>query len=286
MNSTQHEPLFYDPMQAVWGDEETAAVLRTVGRVIKRCRERRAMTQAELGTAIGYSEEQVSAVERGRRAPKLQFLEAAERVLDAGGVIIGLQEDVDDVRYPKKIRDLRNLEAQAVEICCYVNSVIHGLLQTPDYARALYSSRRPAFTEEEVERLVTARLARQDIFDRRPMPVLSFVLEEAALRRPLGGRIVMRNQLEYLLEVGQQRNVDIQVMPTDTDDHAGLSGSIQLMRLREGNTVAHTEAQLTSHLMSHPKQVQILDARCGIIRSQALTPAKSLTVIKKVLAEA
>lgn len=285
MESMGQEQLLYDPMQAVWGDEETAAVLRTVGRVIKKCRERRGMTQAELGTAIGYSEEQVSAVERGRRAPKLQFLKGAERVLDAGGVIIGLQEDVEEVRYPKRIRDLRNLEEQAVEICCYADAVVHGLLQTPDYAKALYESRRPAFNEEEVERLVTARMARHEVFDRRPTPVLSFVLEEVTLRRPLGGRMVMRNQLEHLLEVGQRRNVEIQVMPMDTDDHAGLSGSIQLMRLKEGNTVAHTEAQLTSHLMSHPKQVQILDARYGIIRSQALTPSKSLTVIKKVLGE-
>ncbi|MEU6479974.1 helix-turn-helix transcriptional regulator [Streptomyces sp. NPDC047017] len=285
MDATEQGQLIDDPMEVTWGDEETAAVLRTVGRVIKKCRERMGLTQAELGLAIGYSEEQVSAVERGRRAPKLQFLKEAERVLDAGGVIIALQQDVEEVRYPKRIRDLRNLEAQAVEICCYADAVIHGLLQTPDYAQALYSSRRPVFSEEEVERLVTARMARHEIFDRQPMPVLSFVLEEVALLRPLGGRMVMRNQLEHLLEVGQRRNVEIQVMPTNCDDHAGLAGSIQLMRLHEGNTVAHTEAQLTSHLMSHPKQVQIVDARYGIIRSRALTPRKSLAFIEKVLGE-
>ncbi|MFQ6143474.1 helix-turn-helix domain-containing protein [Streptomyces seoulensis] len=283
MDSTEQSQLIFDPMEAVWGDEESAAVLRTVGKVIKKCRERRGLTQAELGKAIGYSEEQVSAVERGRRAPKPQFLTGAETVLDAGGVIITLQEDVEEVRYPKRIRDLRKLEAQAVEICGFANSVIHGLLQTPDYARALYESRRPAFSEEELEHLVTARMARKEVFDRRPMPILSFVLEEVTLRRPLGGRMVMRNQLERLVDVSQRRNVEVQVMPTDTDDHSGLGGSIQLMRLKEGNTVAHTEAQLTSHLMSHPKQVQILDARYGIIRSQALTPRKSLTLIKEVL---
>ena len=94
------------------GDEESAAVLRTVGKVVKMCRERKGLTQAELGAAIGYSEEQVSSVERGRRAPKGQFLEAADQVLGAGGLIAGLRKDVEEARYPKKVRDLAKLEAE------------------------------------------------------------------------------------------------------------------------------------------------------------------------------
>ncbi|WP_439948641.1 helix-turn-helix domain-containing protein [Streptomyces sp. BBFR109] len=276
---------FGDAMEAGWDDEESAAVLRTVGRIIKKFRERAGLTQAELGAAIGYSEEQVSSVERGRRAPKGQFLLDADRVLNAGGVIAELKKDVEEARYPKKVRDLRKLEGEAVEICSYAHSVIHGLLQTPEYARALYGTRRPVFSEVELERLVAARLARQDIFDRQPAPVFSFVLEEVTLRRPLGDRMVMRNQLEHLIAVGERRNVEIQVTPTDTADHAGLNGSIQLLRLKEGDTVAHSEAQLISSLLSHPKEIQILEARYGIIRAQALTPRKSLTVIKEVLGE-
>ncbi|MFF3897756.1 Scr1 family TA system antitoxin-like transcriptional regulator [Streptomyces sp. NPDC001812] len=138
-------------------DEESAAVLRTVGRVIKMCREREGMTQAGLGTAIRYSEEQVSSVERGRRAPTESFLEAADRVLDAGDLISGLKNDVEKARFPKKVRDLAELEAEAVEICAYDNSVVNGLLQTEEYLRAVFGSRRPAFSEDEVDRLVTAR---------------------------------------------------------------------------------------------------------------------------------
>ncbi|MET8948295.1 helix-turn-helix transcriptional regulator [Streptomyces sp. NPDC004542] len=266
-------------------DEESAAVLRTVGKVVKMWRELRGLTQAELGTAIGYSEEQVSSVERGRRAPKAQFLEAADRVLDAGGMIAGLKKDVEEARYPKKVRDLAKLEGEAVELCAYANSVVHGLLQTPDYARALYGMRRPPFTEEEMDRRVAARMGRQEIFDRDPAPVFSFVQEEVTLRRPLGGRMVMRKQLERLLEVGQRRNVEIQVMPTDREDHAGLDGSLQLLRLKGGDTVAHNEVQLTSRLISLPKEIQIFEVRFGIIRAQALTPRESLAFIEKVLGE-
>ncbi|BFO16710.1 helix-turn-helix transcriptional regulator [Streptomyces sp. KM77-8] len=266
-------------------DEESAAVLRTVGRVIKMCREREGLTQAGLGAAIRYSEEQVSSVERGRRAPAEEFLEAADRVLEAGGLLSGLKNDVAKARFPKKVRDLAKLEEEAVELCAYANHVVHGLLQTPEYTRAIYGMRRPPYTEEQVDELVEARLARQRIFEQQPAPVFGFVQEEVTLRRPLGGKMVMRKQLERLLEVGQRRNVEIQVLPTDREDHAGLAGALQLLRLKEGATVGHIEVQLISRLLSDPKEIQILEIRYGIIRAQALTPRESLAFIEKLLGE-
>ncbi|MFJ3982411.1 helix-turn-helix domain-containing protein [Streptomyces fungicidicus] len=267
-------------------DEESAAVLRTVGRVIKMCREREGMTQAGLATAIRYSEEQVSSVERGRRAPAEEFLEAADRVLEAGGLISGLKKEVEKARFPKKVRDLAKLEAEAVEICAYDNSVVNGLLQTEEYLRAVFGSRRPAFSEDEVDQLVTARLTRQEII-RGPHAgtAFSFVHDEAALRRPVGGRMILRRQLERLLEVGQMRNVDIQVLPLDSEDNSGLDGPFHLLRLKDGATVGHSDIQLVSRLTSDRREIQILELRYGIIRAQALTPRKSLAYIQKLLGE-
>ncbi|MFE9612984.1 helix-turn-helix domain-containing protein [Streptomyces sp. NPDC006012] len=267
-------------------DEESAAVLRTVGKVVKMWRERKGLTQADLGTAIGYSEEQVSSVERGRRAPKSQLLETADQVLEAGGMIAGLTKDVERARYPKKVRDLAKLEAEAVEICAYDNSVVNGLLQTEEYLRAVFGARRPAFSEEEVERLVAARLARQTIIDTKQMiPAFGFVHDEATLRRRVGGRMVLRRQLERLLEIGQMRNVEIQVLPLDREDNAGLGGPFHLLRLREGTTVGHNEVQRTSRLISEPKEIQILELRYGVVRAQALPPQDSMAFIEKVLGE-
>jgi hypothetical protein len=104
--------------------------------------------------------------------------------------------------------------------------------ESAEYARAIYGMRRPPYTEEHVDGLVEARLARQKIFDQQSAPVFSFVQEEVTLRRPLRGRIVMRKQLERLLQVGRRRNVEIQVLPTDREDHAGLAGALQLLRLK------------------------------------------------------
>ncbi|MFJ5268552.1 helix-turn-helix domain-containing protein [Streptomyces sp. NPDC088358] len=272
-------------MDVTANDDDSAAVLRTVGKVIKMWRERAALKQSELGTAIGYSEEQVSSVERGRRAPRRQFLEAADQALGAAGMIAGLAKDVEEARYPKKVRDLAKLEGESVEICAYGNTVVHGLLQTEEYARALYGMRRPLYAEDEMERLVAARLARQEVFTQQPPPIFSFVQEEVTLRRPLGGRMVMRRQLEHLLDIGRRRNVEIQVMPTDREDHAGLAGSLHLLKLREGDTVGHNEVQLTSRLISNPKETQVLEIRYGIIRAQALTPRDSLAFIEKALGE-
>lgn len=271
--------------EAAWEEDETAAVLKTVGKLVKLFRERAGMTQAELGAAIGYSLELVSSVERGRRVPQPEFLSKADEVLNAGGVLAAMQKDVAEARYPKKVRDLAKLETNAVELSLYANHNMHGLLQTEEYAHALYEMRCPALPEEEVERHVAARMARQEIITRARPPMLNFVLEEVLLRRPLGGKDCLRRQLEHLLEIGRLRHVNVQVMPTDRPDHAGLGGPMELIKLREGGSVGHTETQLTNRVISKPQEVQILEIRYGIIRSQALAPRESLAFIEKLWGE-
>jgi transcriptional regulator with XRE-family HTH domain len=271
--------------QQSW-DDESGAVLRAVGRQLKAWREAAGLRQAELGTAIGYSEEQVSSVERGRRAPKEAFLVRTDDVLGAGGKISAMQRDVEEARYPRKIRDLAKLEAEAVELGAYNNHTLHALLQTEEYTRAMFGMRRPLLTEEVIEREVGARMARQEIVDKtKTLPVFSFVQDEVTLRRPLGGRMVHRRQLERLLEVGQFRNVEIQVMPTSLEDHAGLAGGFRLFKLRSGATLGYTEVQHITRLISTPREVQFLEMQYGSIRAQALTPRESLALIDKVLGE-
>ncbi|MCX5603775.1 helix-turn-helix transcriptional regulator [Streptomyces phaeochromogenes] len=266
-------------------DEEATAVLKAVGRQIKAWREAAGMRQSEFGAAIGYGEEMVSSVERGRRVPQPEFLDKADEVLDAGGKLSAMKKDVTEARYPKKVRDLANLEAEAVELGAYANHNMHGLLQTEPYARSLFAMRRPAYTEDEIDRQVAARMARQSVFERVPAPLLTFVQEEVTLRRPIGGKMVLRQQLERLLEVGRLRHVEIQVMPTDREDHAGMGGPLQLLKLQDGKALGHSEGQLHSRLITDPKEVQIVEMRYGMIRAQALTPRESLTLVEKVLGE-
>jgi hypothetical protein len=97
--------------------------------------------------------------------------------------------------------------------------------------------------------------------------------------------MVMRRQLEHLLAVAGLSNVDLQVLPLNREDNAGLAGSFRLLRLRNGSTVGHNEVQLISRVITDPKEVQILDIRYGIIRAQALAPRESVTFIETVLGE-
>lgn len=274
-----------EPGWDVEPEDDSGAVIAAVGRQIRLWREAAGLRPAELGELIGYSENLVYKVEAGTRIPKPEFLDKSDKALGAGGKISAMKQDVAEARYPKKVRDLTKLEADAVELGSYASGVIDGLLQTEAYARALYQERRPAYAEEQVDRLVAARMARQSIFERRPSPLLTFVQEEATLRRPTGGKNVLRGQLQHLLELASLRHVEIQVMPTETEEHAGLGGSHEVLKLRDGTAVGHNEVQLTSRLISDPKEVQILEMRYGMIRAQALTPRLSRTFIEKLLGE-
>ncbi|MFZ4294517.1 helix-turn-helix domain-containing protein [Streptomyces cellulosae] len=267
-------------------DEEAGAVMRTVVRQLKLWREAAGLTQAEFGAAIGYGEELVSSVERGRRIPRPEYLDAADDALGADGKISAMKKDVAEIRYPKTVRDLKKLEAEAVELAAYNNSVMHGLLQTPEYARAVFSARRPPFTADELDQRLSARVARQEIVSETAgRPLFSFVQCESTLRRPLGGRMVMRGQLERLLLVGRFPNVDLQVLPLSHEENPGLAGSFRLLRLRDGTTVGHLEVQHISRVIADPKEVQLLEMRYGAIRAQALSPRESLALIEKVLGE-
>ncbi|WP_329548258.1 helix-turn-helix domain-containing protein [Streptomyces sp. NBC_01356] len=262
-----------------------AGVLHVFGRQLKLFRERAGMDRARLGSLTGYSASTIASFEQGRRIPPPKFIGQADEVLDAGGVLKAGKEEIAQAQYPAFFRDAARLEAEAVELHVYANQAVPGLLQTEEYARAVFTMRRPLLDEEIVEQRVTARLARQEIFSRTPLPTISFVIEESVLRRPLGGKPVMRGQLEQLLLHGHRRNVEIQVMPTEREDHAGLAGPFTLIETRDGRRIAYAEVHKDSRLYTERKAVRELEEQYGILRAEALTPRESLGFIEKLLGE-
>ncbi|WP_122615744.1 helix-turn-helix transcriptional regulator [Streptomyces sp. Tu 4128] len=266
-------------------DEWGVAVIATVGRQLKLRREAVGMRAADFGEAVGYGEDLVYKVEGGKRIPRQEYLDRADAVLDAGGLIAAAWEDVKRVRYPKKIRELGKLEASAVEIGVYECNIVAGLLQTPEHARVLMEARQPPYSPDDLERMVAARLARQSVFERDPAPSMHFVLEEAPLRRHVGGTMVWRRQLERLLEVGRLHYVTLQVMPTNTDAHPGLDGRIELLKFQDGAVVARSDGAFNGRPITDPKQLRIVELRYGTIRAQALSPRESLAFIEQLLGE-
>ncbi|MFE7264284.1 helix-turn-helix domain-containing protein [Streptomyces sp. NPDC057592] len=262
-----------------------SGILRVFGRQLKRFRVRAGVERSEFGARLGYSASTIAAYEQGRRVPPPRFIDQADDLLDAGEVLKEMKEEVARAQYPAFFRDAAKLEAEAVELHVYDTHVVNGLLQTEDYARAVFGMWRPLLDEAIIKERVAARLARQGIFARRPQPHVSFVIEEAALHKRLGGRDVWRGQLEQILLIGQVRNIEIQVMPLDREEHAGLAGPFTLMEMKDGRRIAYAEVQSDSRLHTERGKVRELEATYGSLRAQALTPWDSQALIEKLLGD-
>ncbi|MFE2269831.1 Scr1 family TA system antitoxin-like transcriptional regulator [Streptomyces lavendulae] len=265
--------------------------MRAVGKQVRLLRERAGWTQKELGDRLGYSEDLVSSLERGRRTPQREFLEAADELLGAGGLLKALIEDVERakakarVRHPAWFRGYARLEREAVEINFFSMVTVPGLLQTEDYARVTFTVRQPLWAEETIEQRVAARLDRQETLTRWPPPIVTAVIDEAVLRREIGGRKVQQEQLRHLLKIGRLRSITLQVLPLACDENPGVDGPFILLSPKGKPQVAYLEVQGAGRLITDPEEVRMLAARYGAIRGQALTPRESLALIEKLLGE-
>ncbi|MFI6207617.1 helix-turn-helix domain-containing protein [Streptomyces sp. NPDC051041] len=264
-------------------DEAGKGVVVAFGQTMKTLRLREGLEREEFGRRLGYSASTIASFEQGRRIPSPRTIERADEVLGAGGLLCLWKEQVERAQYPVFFQGMAALEKEAVELLSYDTLVVKGLLQTEEYMRALLRMRRPVLDPETIEQRVAARLIRQDIFDRWPAPLLSFVMDESVLRRPYGGRDVLRGQLEHLLLVGRKPNVVIQIMPLSCEESAGVDGPFTIVTRKDGKRFVYAEAQGTSALQTDPEQTTLTAARYGIIRSQALTSRESLEFIEGVL---
>jgi transcriptional regulator with XRE-family HTH domain len=265
--------------------EVGTGMLCVFGRQLKLFRERAGLDRARLGSLTGYSASTIASFEQARRIPPPKFIDQVDEVLQAGGVLSASKEEVARAQYPAFFRDAAKLEAEAVELHVYDTQLVNGLLQTEEYARAVFAMWQPLLDEAVIEQRVAARLARQEIFSRRPTSHLSFVIEEAVLLRKLGGEAIWRGQLEHLMLMAEKRNVVIQVMPLSRQEHAGLAGAFTLMEVKDGRRIAYTEVQGDSRVHTERHKVRALERTYGILRAQAHTPTESLTLIEKLLGE-
>ncbi|MGW2637758.1 helix-turn-helix domain-containing protein [Streptomyces sp. NPDC001348] len=267
----------------------TTGLFTTLGKQLKVLRERKGLTQKELGQLVAYGPDAISAMERGVRVTQPELLEKVDELLDAGGILRAAIPDVKEAikkartRHPEWYRGYAALEAQAVSLYDYSTMGVLGLLQTEEYARAVFTQRHPPLDEETIERRVADRLSRQQIFEQWPPPEFSFVMEEAVLQRPIGGPRVHAEQLRQLLRIGRMRNVQLQVMPTARHEHPCLDNSFTLLTPKGKEQVAYMESQGYPRLITDREEVRVLAARYGIIRAQALNPYESLDLIEKML---
>ncbi|MCQ4042068.1 helix-turn-helix domain-containing protein [Streptantibioticus rubrisoli] len=266
--------------------DEGSDSMRMFGAISKALRTAAGISQEALGEHVGYSKSLVQGVESGTRMPSQRYVELADPFLDANGTLLAAAAHLSRERFPSWFIDYLEAEKTALSLWVYDTQVINGLLQTEEYARAVFSARCPALEEEDIEARVQARLERQSLLTRKKPPcMMSFVMEEWLLYRRIGGLDAHRGQLEHLLELSERRNVSIQIMPTVCESHAGFNGPMHLLETPAHQWLVYVEGQKVGVMIDDPDQVSELYQRYAMIRSQALAPGDSVKLIEKLLGE-
>jgi len=276
-------------------------VLRILlGAQLRRLREAKRISLEEAGNVIRASHSKISRLETGRVGFKDRDIadlltlygvtdeadRQALRDLAGRANAQGWWHDYSDV-LPSWFEAYVGLEEAATQIRAYEVQFVPGLLQTGDYARAVSLLGDPNATDREVERRVGLRLARQAVFTRPTPPNFWVVLDEAVLRRPIGGVEVMRAQVRHLLEMSQRQNVTIQIVPFTAGGHAAAGGPFSILRFAEYDLpdVVYLE-QLTSSLYLDKHEIvdsylMVMDRLCV----DAVTPTNSVKTMRALLKE-
>ncbi|MFD6798317.1 Scr1 family TA system antitoxin-like transcriptional regulator [Streptomyces cyaneofuscatus] len=254
------------------------------GTRVRKLREAAGLTQTEVGARTHVVGSRITQIERATGAkPTLELTRALDRELVADDLLIDLWPYVYREAYPDWSQAFIAYSARAAVIREYSSHAVPGLLQTPEYARALLSMGHSLRDAEHLEERVAARLERQNRLTGPDRPHLWIILDEAVLRRPVGGSAVMRGQLEKLLRLAEEPGITIQVLPFDQGAHGALAGSLSLLVMPDGTEIAYTEGAHHGQLSEEPEEVEQFVLTYDHLRAMALPPLMSLELIRSVL---
>ncbi|MFD0856536.1 helix-turn-helix transcriptional regulator [Actinomadura adrarensis] len=243
---------------------------------LRRYRELRGLTQTQVGKIIGVTKQQVHNLESGYRKPNKEQTETLDALWDTGGHFTRLRKFAEAGHDPDWFRTFTRYEADARIIKSYTLAIVHGLLQTPDYARALLI----AGGVPNVDALVEARMARKEILSREPE--VWALINEAVLDQPVGGQKVMRAQLAHILEFSWRPNVWMRVIPRRVGAHIGLDGSFTVISTRS-EMVAFSDAFKGGRLAQETAEVEWFAQRFDQIGADALGRSDSRTLVEQVM---
>ena len=269
------------------GFDTAASPLRVFGAMLRYYRVKAGLSQADLGSRVHFSDDLISKIEMGQRAPTGDFAAACDGVPEMGtcGGLTELRAQLGDVlrrrAYPGWFQDWLSREALATGFRWFEPLIVPGLLQTEDYARALLRT-RVGDTDDEIEEMVALRMDRQTVLDRDRPPTLRVVLDEGVLRRPVGGSTVMHDQLVHLCETAQRSNVVLQVVPAATGAYEGLRGPFVIASFAGEPDVAWQDAAVFGQFVDDGDGIGNVIAAWDTIKSEALPRGASLDLVKEV----
>ncbi|GGN42366.1 transcriptional regulator [Streptomyces kronopolitis] len=261
--------------------------LQRFGRDVRQVRLARKLTQKHLGKATGYSEGYVSKVESGTMLPRPseKFAKGCDTVFGTGELFAGLLRRIDEGDHPSWFVPYLNLERKASRILDYSANVVKGILQTDGYSRALFQGYFSREDEDAIEAKVAARLRRRDVFDLNTPPFLWSILHEACLRTIVGSAQVMAGQLEFLLAAAASPHIKLQVMPFSAGAPAASTRPFTVLRFPNSPTVLYTETRVGGRMHDSAQTVDAALDDYDLLRAHALSPDRSVTLIKTLLKE-
>jgi transcriptional regulator with XRE-family HTH domain len=266
--------------------KKNASAMRMVGAQLAALRKAAGHTQRSLAERVVVDEETIASIEQGRRPLKEDLAQLLDELLEAKGVLSVAVNNLPELDlFPRWAEEYIDLEREAIAQSWYENQVLPGLLQTEAYARAVLRNDVPALTGKEIELRVAARIARQEVLHREDPPTVSFIFSEVTLLDRLGGRAVQVEQLQRLLEWTDVPGVTLQVMPVGREFHAGLAGPFILLETPDHQRLAYTEAPRGSRIIADPDEVSYLERRYAMLRTQALNPYETKSLLCHFLGE-
>ena len=269
---------------------------RRLGIELRRLREEARLTIDQVAERLECSDSKISRIETGQVSATPRDVRDILEIYEVGeehrAELMQIAREArqkgwwhayGDIPVPPAVA----FETEAFSMSIYQSLVVHGLFQTKDYARAVLRAMRPQLAQEQIERRVELRMARQSILTRDQSPALWVVLDEAVLRRLIGGPEVMRQQLERLSEVGASPNVTLQLLPFASGEHAGLGGEFTLIGFPDPGdpNVVYIEMPSNDLWLEDPASVREYDHLFDLLRAAALSPAESAGFITKVAKE-
>jgi len=276
-------------------------VLRMIlGRQLQALREKAGLTYQEAAEVIYSSEWTVRRMERaegGLKPLTVKALLVAYGVTDVREIdtFLALARDASRPGWWHSYTDVLpdwfkvavGLEESASLIRAYQPQVVPGLLQTEAYVRAITAASFPSEKEDDSKRRVALRLARQDLLNRPAPPEYWVVLEETVLRRPIGGRDVMRGQIERLIEMAARPNITVQVLPFSAGWHPAMYSMFNIFRFPDNAMpdVVYSEALTSAYYLNKPDETAKYTEALDRMAAQAATPDQTITILRQILKE-
>ncbi|MFF3016302.1 Scr1 family TA system antitoxin-like transcriptional regulator [Streptomyces sp. NPDC057939] len=256
-----------------------------LGAELRVARERKGLSQADLGELLFVSGSFIGQLESGTRRMHLEFAQQIDEILDTGGFFVRNCGAAAKSKYPDHFAAAAEAEALATVIREYAPLIIPGLLQTEPYARAVFRAYQPTATEETVDELVTNRLARSAILDNETTPLFWCVLDEAVLRRSGDEPKILADALRHVAKLIRSHRIIVQVLPFSAGFHAGMLGSLKLMSFDDAPPLAYVQGMGTGRLFDDPATVSQHTLTYDLLTASALSPRQSLALIESVAEE-